>query len=269
MKNQQALELHETVLKIKEKKPLILCLTNTVTQDFVANSLLSLGAAPLMSNDAGELNDLLSLSSALYINGGTLNMDFITLTQIALYHARDLNIPVILDPVGAGASFLRTKYYKGIVQKACLVRGNASEIISLGKNSSTLESKGLESKGVEATHSVEDACLTARTLAQIHSLTVVVSGKQDFITNNTDEKNLNYGSDLMPFVTGVGCSLTAVLAAFKAVIPDSFKAAYLGMMYFTVCGKIAHKVSKGPASFKEAFLDTLYLNDLNSLRENL
>lgn len=247
-------QIQSSLSLLREKKPLVLCLTNYVTMDFVANSLLALGAAPLMSESIEEIEELVSISHALYLNIGTLNNVFLERAIFAAKIANSLNKPVILDPVGAGASKLRTSAALALLPLANIVRGNASEIISLsGASGST--------KGVESSHPVEQAMTIGNALAQNLGKVIVISGPKDFITNGKQSQALPFGSSLMPLITGMGCTMTAVLSAFISDDSDHFQAAIHATAYFGLCGQLAHQQSEVPGSFKQAFINNLFHPD--------
>lgn len=243
--------LKPILLKIKQEKPLILCLTNYVTMDFVANSLLALGAAPIMSECDDEIEELVSMSSAVCINIGTLENNFIKRCKLVSKIAKRDNKPLILDPVGAGASVIRTKTAKELLKNTNIVRGNASEIMSLaGQNSQTL--------GVESVNSTSQAKENATFLAKKFGCVVVVSGKEDFITDGKNNKMIQYGSPMMPLITGMGCSLTATIAAFNAILPNAFEASKLATEYFGLCGSLVQSKINSPSTFRTKFIDNLY-----------
>jgi len=224
---------------LRQKKPLVLCLTNYVTMDFMANSLLALGAAPLMSESIEEIEELVTISQAVYINIGTLNSAFNERALLAAKIAKGLHKPVILDPVGAGASTLRTSTARELLPLANVVRGNASEIITLsGAQSAT--------KGVETADAVANAITSARSLARNLQKVIVISGPEDFVTDGAQENHLSFGSSLMPLITGMGCTMTAVLSAFVANDLDHFQAATHATAYFGLCGQLAHQQTKAP-----------------------
>ncbi|MBI2706876.1 MAG: hydroxyethylthiazole kinase [Proteobacteria bacterium] len=245
--------------QIRQTKPLILNVTNYVTMDFMANSLLALGAAPVMSEDPDELEELGALARSINLNIGTLNPQF-------LERARALmtiqNKPMILDPVGAGATHIRTKAALEFLPYARIVRGNASEIMALTASSA-------KTLGVESTHVSQQALNAAQTLSKQYNLVVAISGATDIVVNKTHTQSLCFGSPLMQYITGMGCTLTAVIATFHAVESDPFQAALLGTTYFGLCGEQAAHKSNTPGSFKTAFLDSLYDPDLNIMREKL
>ena len=251
----------EASLKIlRQTKPLVLNLTNYVTMDFVANNLLALGAAPIMSEDIREIEELVQISSSVNINIGTLTAEFIERAKFACNMAKKYNKPIILDPVGVGASKIRIEAAKKILPFVDILRGNASEIMAVfGLNSKEL--------GVESSHKVSDSLEVARELALQQKITVIVSGAEDFICDGKQEQILPFGSNLMPLITGTGCSLTAVIAAFRAIIPDSFEAAKLATSYFGLAGQIAAESAKGPGSFRVAFIDNIHQPNWHRMRE--
>lgn len=247
-------EIQSSLSQLRQVQPLVLCLTNYVTMDFMANALLALGAAPLMSESREEVEEFVSISHALYINIGTLNDAFVTRALFAAKIANYLNKPIILDPVGAGASKLRTAAAMEILPLAQVIRGNASEIISLaGENGAT--------KGVESSDPVHKAMSSARTLAQKHHKLVVVSGPEDFITDSKQEQILRFGSALMPKITGMGCTMTAVLSAFVASNPNMYQALTYATAYFSLCGQQTQQQTQVPGSFRQLFIDNLYQPD--------
>jgi len=243
--------------QLRKRKPLILCLTNYVTMDLMANSLLALGAAPLMSVCDHELEALIKLSQAIMINLGTLDKAFIERSELAIQLAKHDQKPIVLDPVGAGASLLRTETARAFMPHADIIRGNASEILALTDN----QAKTL---GVESTHLTEQAEQAASTLATQLNNTIVVSGQVDLITDGKQTVKLAVGSPLMSLVTGMGCTLTAVIAAFRSILSDSFEASKLASNYFGLCGERAEHQTKHPGSFRSQFIDELYQGSLST-----
>lgn len=243
--------IKSSFLSIAQQKPLVLCLTNYVTVDFVANSLLALGAAPLMSESKDEIEELVTISQAIYLNIGTLNDIFLDRAVLAAKIAYSLGKPVILDPVGAGASRLRTSSASQLMSFASVVRGNASEIMTLsGAYGAT--------KGVETSHTVQTAIDNANSLAQSLDKIIIISGPEDFVTDGKQSQILRFGSNLMPRITGMGCAMTAVLSAFVANNQNHYQAAVHATAYFGLCGQLAHQQTKAPGSFKQAFIDNLF-----------
>lgn len=246
-------ELQHVLGTLRAKKPLVLSLTNVVTMDFMANGLLALGAIPLMSQDIAEASELLAISQALNINIGTTNEAFNERAIQTAMLAKNAGLPVVLDPVGAGASRLRTDIAQNLMPYATIIRGNSSEIVALAGEINT-------TRGVEASIAVADAIDTANTLA-LDKRVVVISGVNDYITDGRNSCYLPFGSPLMALVTGMGCTLTAVIAAFVGSGFNTYHAALYATAYFGLCGQVAAQQAMAPGSFRQCFIDQLYNPD--------
>lgn len=244
-------KLFLTHQKILASKPVILNLTNYVTQDFMANILLALGCAPIMSESTAELAELIALANAVSINIGTFDESFHERAIMAAKLSRHYNKPLVLDPVGAGASHSRTSIAREIANYADIIRGNASEIIALADSTSF-------SNGVESQHQTQDAVISAKHLASKFKNVIVVSGAVDLVVANANNYESNCGHILMTKITGVGCSLSALIAAFASAEPDYAVASYLALLYYTLCAEQAGMTSFAPASFRTTFIDSIY-----------
>ncbi len=243
--------LETELMKLRQQKPLVLCLTNYVTMDFTANCLLSIGAAPIMSECLTEISELLQISNALYLNLGTLNPKFLERAQYAVECAQASHKPVILDPVGAGASNTRTQAARHFLPYAAIVRGNASEIMALTEDNSG-------TAGVESIHQVSDAQQTADNLARQYQNIIVISGAEDYITDGSQNILQTDGHPLMSRITGMGCSLTAVIAAFCTQNSAYFNATHNAVTFFNQAGSKAALKTSAPGTFKAMFIDELY-----------
>lgn len=250
--------LRKKLIKLNEAKPLVLCLTNLVTMELIANSLLAIGAAPLITTCDEELDELIALSSCLYINLGTLNSKFIQLIYKAAEIAQKLHKPIVIDPVGAGASKIRTETARELLKIATVIRGNASEIIALEEASS-------RTFGVESIHPVSAAKEIAKKLSIEHACSIVVSGQYDFATDGKQEIFLPYGSPVMSLVTGMGCALTSIIAAFQTIDSSHFENALLATAFFGLCGQAASKHTVSPGTFRSHFLDAMHSHDFKTL----
>lgn len=253
-------KIEKSIAKVRSQKPLILCLTNFVTAEFVANSLLAIGASPIMSGCEDEISELVKMASVLYINIGTLDQNFIGLAKKAIEIAKEQSKPIIFDPVGSGATTIRTEISKYIVPFANCIRGNSSEIISLEGNSHA-------TYGVDANNTTDEAASIAKRLSLQNNAVVIVSGPVDFITDGNKSISVPFGSLLMQMVTGMGCSLTAVIAAFGSLTEDHFESAVIAAHYFAICGEIASKKHQSIGTFKVAFLDQLHNPDFALMRD--
>ena len=240
-----------TPKKLRKQNPLIFCLTNRVTPMFVANALLSLGASPMMSECLEEVEELMRLSQALYVNLGTLNQPFLSLCDRAVRCAQSMHKPIVLDPVGAGSSKIRLDHAQHLMTYASIIKGNASEIMALS-------GKRVRALGVDSVHEVDAAHQAAIFLARTTGAVVVVTGAVDFITNGGQALTVTHGHPLMAKVTGMGCALGAIIAAFCAIGGDPWRMSHEAVSWVGVCGSRAAHVSEHPGHFKTAFLDSLY-----------
>ena len=250
---------------VREHKPLVLNITNYVVMNNTANGLLAIGASPIMAHSREELAEMMVFSGALVINIGTLDRVWIERMLFAVEQANKQGKPVVLDPVGCGASQLRTQTSRRIAEMAeqLIIRGNASEIIALAGLEHAVPAS---SKGVDALDASETAVEAARYLVEYYHCNVVISGEIDFIIGKHSEISLHNGHVMMPFVTGMGCTLSALTGAFAAVGETTglAAAAVLG-----VAGEIAAAQSAGPGSLQLTLLDVLYQLDEDTLAQRL
>lgn len=256
------MEIETSLQTLRKNKPIILNLTNVVTMEFMANTLLALGSSPIMSVCEQELAELVQIATAINLNIGTLDDAFIDRCLSAAKLAKQHNKPVIVDPVGAGASQLRTQAALLLLDYADVVRGNASEILAL-TNANNI------TRGVDANHSTTQAKTAAIALAKQYQCTVVVSGEIDFMTDGERQKTLQVGHPLMAYITGMGCTLTAVIAAFNQTKQDCLQNSYLATAYFGLCGTIASHISTSPGTFRQHFIDAIYQADLTKIDQPL
>ena len=244
--------LFQDLDRIRQTNPVIHNITNLVVTPITANLLLALGASPLMAHAEEELIEILHLSHALVLNIGTLDEHWISAMTKAQKIALDFKTPVVLDPVGVGASHYRTGTAKKILERGVtLVRGNASEIMALLDPT-------IKTKGVDSTQASHDALEAAKLIAEKYKCAVVVSGKTDLIVTKNQHAMLDFGTPLFTKVVGMGCSLTAIIASFLTVNPDPFSASKHAMALFGMAGELAEKKAQGPGSFYTQLLDTLY-----------
>ena len=243
----------ENLRKIRASKPLIHNITNFVVMNFTANALLACGASPVMAHADNEVEDMVDLADALVLNIGTLTDAWVTTMIKAGRKASDLGKPIVLDPVGAGATALRTNAARAILFQTwvSVVRGNASEILSLaGQDSAT--------KGVDAVHAMRDAAEEAGRLARELGTTLALTGPTDLVTDGRRVLTVEGGHPLMPYVTGTGCAATALIGAFLAVDKDPLSAAATALAYFGIAGEKAGDGAEGPGTFMIRLLDALY-----------
>ena len=244
----------QDVQKIRAAAPLVHNITNYVVMNTTANALLALGASPVMAHALDEVEEMVAYAGALVLNIGTLSPAWIEAMLLAGRAARRRGIPVVLDPVGAGATKLRTRAVQRILGEAgpTIVRGNASEIRAL-----MLTEQG--TKGVDSTHASEEALEMGRAVAKQHGCVVSISGATDLIVGSGPRViRVRNGHPMMPRVTGLGCTASALTGAFAAVNPDPLLAAAHAMALMGIAGELAGARSPGPGSFQLNFLDALY-----------
>lgn len=238
---------------VRKKRPLIHNITNYVVMNYTANALLAMGASPVMAHAENEVQEMVAFAGALVLNIGTLTDDWIESMIAAGKRASELKTPVILDPVGAGATRFRTFSAKRIIDEIpiSVIRGNASEILSLRNENS-------KTKGVDAVHSVDEATGTARIMARELDTTLAITGPVDLVTDGDRVVRVYNGDPLMAYVTGTGCTATAVIAAFLAVDDDPLTATATALAFFGLAGEVARKKASAPGSFMIQMLDALY-----------
>ena len=238
---------------IRKKKPLIHNITNYVVMNYTANALLAMGASPVMAHASNEVEEIVSFAGALVLNIGTLADDWIASMIKAGKKASESGTPIILDPVGSGATSLRTSAAKRIIQetRVSVIRGNASEILSLRKEDS-------KTKGVDSIHSVEAAEGPAKILAGELKSVLAVTGPTDLVTDGKQVIRVLNGHPLMGYITGTGCTATATIGAFLSVDENPVSATATALAFFGLAGEVAAKNTSAPGSFMIAILDALY-----------
>lgn len=239
--------------KVRDQKPLVHNITNFVVMNYTANALLAAGASPVMAHAPNEVEEMVSFAGALVLNIGTLTDDWVASMVSAGQTATELHTPIILDPVGAGATRLRTSAAREIIDhtRLSVIRGNASEVLSLQDETST-------TKGVDSIHSVADAADAARILAGQLQTVLAITGPTDLVTDGSRVIRVGNGHPLMGSVTGTGCTATAIIGAFLAVDSDPLPAAATALAYFGLAGEVASESASAPGSFMIAMLDALY-----------
>lgn len=248
-------EVSALLSKVQQTGPLVHNMTNVVVTNFTANGLYALGASPVMAYAPEEVADMAAIAGAVVLNIGTLNRELVDAMITAGQSANAHGIPVLLDPVGAGATCFRTESAQRILRevKVSLVRGNAAEVAHL-------VGEPREIKGVDAGSSgdIGNAELAVRAARELDTL-VVITGKEDVITDGTDVRIITGGHALLTKVTGAGCLLTSVLGAFAAVESNLLLAGTAGLAFYgAAASRAAERTADlGPGSFQIAFLDEL------------
>ncbi|WP_100330697.1 hydroxyethylthiazole kinase [Bacillus xiapuensis] len=240
--------------RIRKQKPLIHNITNVVVTNFTANGLLALGASPVMAYAKEEVGDMARISGALVLNIGTLTEEIVEAMIIAGKAANEANVPVILDPVGAGATSYRTKSSQRILKevRVSAIRGNAAEIAHL-------IGRRWEIKGVDGGADQGDRIALAKEAAAALQTVIVMTGEKDVITDGNTTHIAANGDEMLTKVTGAGCLLTSVVGAFAAVEEDILSASAAAVVIYGVAAERAKLLigASGPGSFQVEFLNQL------------
>lgn len=242
----------DALAALREKTPLVQCLTNIVVAQWTANVLLAVGAAPAMVDNPEEAGSFARIAGGVLVNLGTPYADTAAAMEQAVGAATDDGTPWVLDPVAAGALAWRTEIARKLLSDSpTVLRGNASEVMAL--------TGGAGGKGVDSVDTPEAALNAAVELAGLHGTVVAISGPVDHLTDGSRVVRVANGHPLLTKVTGVGCALGAMIAGFAAVLDDPLLAAVAATATLTVCGDAAAASSAGPGSFAVALLDQLAL----------
>ena len=239
---------------IRERRPLVHQITNYVVMNETANATLALGALPVMAHAVEEVEEMASAAGALVLNIGTLSAHWIEAMLLAAKAANRAGVPVVLDPVGAGATRLRTETAKRIVKEAeiSVVRGNPAEV-------ATLAGRHAQIRGVESLGADESGAELAKAAAAELGCVAAVTGPIDHVSDGERVIAVANGHELLGTVTGTGCMSTAITGCFLAVVPDRpLEAAAEALVAFGVAGEDAAVGVKGPGSFHVALYDALY-----------
>jgi hydroxyethylthiazole kinase len=229
-----------------------------------ANALLAIGASPVMAHAEEEVGEMAAIARSLVINIGTLSTPWIAAMFKAGDAARRHARPIVLDPVGAGATTFRTDTARRLLAELspAIVRGNASEIRALAYDERS-------TRGVDSARQPEDAAEAADALSSRYGCVVVASGAVDLISSGSMTSRVFNGHPMMPKVTGMGCTASALAGAFAAVNPSARDAAVSAMAVMGIAGELAADHSRGPGTFLCRFLDALYLLNESDIRERL
>lgn len=246
--------------EMRAASPLVQCITNYVAMDITANVLLAAGASPAMVHAEEEAVEFASIAGALSVNIGTPSLAWVRGMKLAAEASARADKPWVLDPVAHFATTYRRSVVADLLAlRPTIIRGNASEIIALAGGISA-------GKGVDSRDPVERAEGAATSLAGSSGSVVAVTGATDFVTDGTRSVRIAGGSTLMPRVTALGCSLSALVGAFAAIRPrQPFEAAVAALCLFAAAGERAGGQASGPGSFAWRFLDALAAVDAASL----
>ena len=237
---------------VRERHPLVHHITNYVTVNDCANITICAGGSPVMADAREEVEEMAAVAGALVLNIGTLNMALVESMIAAGRMANERKIPVVLDPVGAGATRLRTESALRLLDEisVTILKGNAGEIGVLA--GAEAQVRGVDSRGMTG-----DPVTIARNFARTAGITVVVSGATDIVTDGTHVLLVENGDPMMGRISGTGCMAASVIGAFAAVCCDPVSASAAALAAFGLAGERASAGARGPATFKVALFDEL------------
>ena len=246
---------------VRAKSPLVHNITNYVTVNDCANIVLACGASPIMADDAAEVEDITSLCAGLNLNIGTLNSRTIPSMLLAGHTANRLGRPVVLDPVGAGASHLRTETALRLLRevKFTVIRGNISEIRTLAAGSGTTKGVDADTADKVTDETLDKTVAFAKAFAARTGAVVAVTGAIDIVADGERAFCIRNGHPMMSAVTGTGCQLSALTAAFCAAKP--LEAAAAAVCAMGLAGETAHsRLSRldGNATYRDYIIDAIY-----------
>lgn len=242
----------ESLGRLRERKPLVHQITNYVVMNETANATLALGALPVMAHAPEEVEEMVGYAGALVLNIGTLSSHWVDAMLAAGRTANARGVPVVLDPVGVGATRYRTETAKRILDEVdiAVLRGNAGEV-------ATLVGVGAEMRGVESIGAGGDpadiACVAARSLGVVASVT----GPVDHVSDGEHSATISNGDPMLATITGTGCMSSAVTGCFLAVADSAFEGAVEALVALGVAGEDAARDAKGPGSFHVNLYDAL------------
>ena len=240
---------------LRQKRPLVHCVSNIVSANDCANLALAVGASPMMAQGATEMAAITAISDATVLNTGTPDEEKYRVCLLCGQEAASRRQPIVLDPVGVGASRWRLQSIQALLHMftPTILR------VNLGEAQALLQTESRE-QGVDSPvpASLEERLDAARRLARQRRTVVLLSGPEDLITDGNTVWQTGGGSGLMARVTGTGCMLSALCGAFAAVEPEPLSAAVLASAFWKVCAHRAEQEAKGPGSFRAALMDAAY-----------
>lgn len=250
--------------RVARKSPLIHCITNPISINQCANAILSVGAKPIMAEHPKEVCEITGKADALMLNIGNITDARMESVMLSIRKAKEKSIPVLLDVVGISCSKLRREYVNGLFKMAVpsVVKGNYSEIIAL-------YDEQYSSSGVDADNSLDIRYVekAIKKIATKYKTIVLATGKTDIITDGNRVTYVRNGTLQLACVTGTGCMLGALCAAFMSVLPP-FAATISACCYLGICGELA-KTDKGNGSFMVNLIDKISTLDKREIKENI
>lgn len=268
------MECHEMLGAVRERNPLVQCITNFVTVNDCANILLAAGASPTMAQDIREVEEAVARASGLVCNLGAI--DQVDSMVLAGKRANELNIPVVLDPVAAGGTTLRRQLSAKLLDEVhfSAIRGNASEIRALAGQASLGSGVDVAAWDAITPENLPQSVALTADLARRTRSVIAVSGVMDVVSDGTQTLLLHNGCPTMARITGSGCMLTTLIGAFCAAVPEHpFEATCAAMAAMGICGEIAEEKrlqnKTGNATFRTDLIDAVFNLTEQELKERI
>ena len=254
----------KSLQRIRSTRPLIHNLTNFVVMNSTANIILAIGASPVMAHAPEEVEEMAAMASAVVLNIGTLEKSWIESMILAGKAANNQNIPVVLDPVGVGATQFRFQSARKILDevKCAIIRGNPSEILALAGQET-------QTKGVDSLKGVNDIAPMIMSISRSLDSVIAVTGVEDLICDGEHCLAVSGGDAMFTRVTGTGCAASAACACFAGVESNFVAASVEALAYYGIAGMEAAYQSKGPGSFQVQLLDALANISENTIKTSI
>lgn len=256
------LNLGSLLSRVREQRPLVHHITNFVVMNDTANITLAIGASPVMAHAIEEVEEMVGLAGVLLLNIGTLTPTQIEAMLLAGKRANALGVPIVLDPVGAGATTLRTESALLLLRQLRItaLRGNASEI-------GVLAGVAAQTRGVDVGSLSEEREVVARRASSLFNCTVAMTGEHDIVTDGQRFALVKNGHPLLGAITGSGCMATSLVAAFLAVEQDAWLASTAALAAMGLAGEVAATKASGPGTFRSHLLDAVAALDADALTD--
>ncbi len=239
--------------RVRAQHPLVHHITNLVVMNDTANATLALGALPVMAHAREEVAEMVGAAGSLLLNPGTLAPEWVEAMLLAGRRANELDVPIVYDPVGVGATAYRNATAERLLGELTIavIRGNSGEI-------GALAGAGGLVKGVESVEGVADPIAVASGLAKERGTVVAITGKRDILSDGHRTLGVDNGDAMLTTITGSGCMSTTAIAIFCAVERDYLTAAAAALACYGLAAEVAARGAAGPGSFRASLLDALY-----------
>lgn len=261
-------EAAELLIRVKEYRPLIHHITNYVTMNDCANAVLAIGGSPIMAKDPSEAEEVAAMSKALVLNMGTPDNNNFRSMLLAGKKAKEMKIPIIFDPVGAGTTSFRREICCKLLSdiKPDVIRGNISEIMYLA-------GKDRCSCGVDSNWDIDNAAGIVQGLAKDLNCIVAATGRKDLVSDGSTTYIINNGHEMLSKITGAGCMASSLVGTFCSMTEDYLTGAVAGVMVMGISGQLANEClmpNEGIGMFKVRLFDSMYnLNKDIFMREGV